>query len=121
MMHKLHDSTMNVMGKSGVHTVHVTPPVPFIMSGCSSNCFAGLGRQFLRSPEMCYATRDEVTGRVWSHLLSPRPSHQRGPALSASNTSQYSGSARGSQPPEGGMFLPCCFAFLAGCRRVTRK
>ena len=32
----------------------------------------------------------------------------------ASNTSQYSGSARGSQPPEGGIFLPCCFAFLAG-------
>src|SRR6266849_7604124 len=39
----------------------------------------------------------------------------------ASNTSQYSGSARGSQPPEGGIFLPCCFAFLVGCRRVTRK
>ncbi len=27
----------------------------------------------------------------------------------------------GSQPPEGGIFLPCCFAFLVGCRRVTRK
>ena len=49
------------------------------------------------------------------------PLNQRGPAASASNTSQYSGSAWGSQPPEGGMFLPCCFAFLAGCCRVTRK
>jgi hypothetical protein len=56
------------------------------------------------------------------------PLNQRGPADSrhtvprtASNTSQYSESARGSQPPEGGIFLPCCFAFLVGCRRVTRK
>src|SRR6266571_7836665 len=47
--------------------------------------------------------------------------NQRGPAASASNTSQYSGRAWGSQSPESGMFLPCCFAFLAGCRRVTRK
>jgi hypothetical protein len=49
------------------------------------------------------------------------PLNQRGPASSASNTSQYSGSGRGSQPPEGGKLLPCCFAFLIGCRRVTRK
>ncbi len=47
--------------------------------------------------------------------------NQRGPAASASNTSQYSGRAWGSQPPESGMFLPCCFAFLAGYRLVTRK
>ncbi len=46
---------------------------------------------------------------------------QRGSVSSASNTPQYSGSAWGSQPPEGGMFLPCYFAFLAGCRRATRK
>ncbi len=44
----------------------------------------------------------------------PQTPKQRGPADSASNTSQYSGSAQGSQPPEGGIFLPCCFAFLAG-------
>ncbi len=25
---------------------------------------------------------------------------------------QYSGSVRGSQPPQGGMLLPCCFASL---------
>ena len=49
------------------------------------------------------------------------PLNQRGPASSASNTSQYSGSDGGSQPPAGGMFLPCCFAFLVGCCRVTRK
>ena len=39
----------------------------------------------------------------------------------ASHTSQYSGSAWGSQPPEGGIFLPCCFALLVGCRQVTWK
>ncbi len=49
------------------------------------------------------------------------PLKQRGSVSSASNTPQYSGSAWGSQPPEGGMFLPCYFAFLAGCRRATRK
>ena len=76
---------------------------------------------FARSPEMCYATKDEFTGRVWSFSPCPRPPNQRGPASSASNTSQYSGSAWGSQPPAGGMLLPCCFAFLVGCRRVTRK
>src|SRR3989440_10349308 len=70
---------------------------------------------------MCYATKDEVKGRVWSLSPCPRPPNQRGPASSASNTSQYSESARRSQPPEGGMFLPCCFAFLVGCRRVTCK
>ena len=43
------------------------------------------------------------------------------PPTAASTTSQYNWSARGSQPPEGGIFLPCCFAFLAGCRRVTCK
>jgi hypothetical protein len=39
----------------------------------------------------------------------------------ASNISQYSARAWGSQTPEGGIFLPCCFAFLVGCRRVMRK
>src|SRR5437899_6304331 len=46
---------------------------------------------------------------------------QRGSVSSASNTPQYSGSAWGSQPPKGGMFLPCYFAFPVECRRVTRK
>jgi hypothetical protein len=71
---------------------------------------------------MCYPTKGEVTGRAWS--LSPCPRHPSinvDPPTAASNTSQYSESARGSQPPEGGIFLPCCFAFLVGCRRVTRK
>ena len=49
------------------------------------------------------------------------PLNQRGPASSASNTSQYSGSARENQPPAGGMFLPCCFALLTACHWVTRK
>ena len=49
------------------------------------------------------------------------PLNQRGSADSASNTSQYSGSGGGSQPPTGGKLLPCCFAFLVGCRWVTCK
>ena len=36
----------------------------------------------------------------------PRPSKQRGPADSASNTTQYSQSAWRSQPPEGDIFFP---------------
>ena len=53
-----------------------------------------------------------IVGSVWSLSPFPRPPKQRGPADSASNTSQYSGSGRGSQPPEGGILLPCCFALL---------
>src|SRR6266566_9336870 len=79
------------------------------------------GDRFARSPEMCYATKDEVNGSVWSLSACPRPPNQRGPADSASNISQYSGSAWGSQPPTGGKLLPCCFAFLVGCRRATWK
>src|SRR2546430_9599427 len=60
-------------------------------------------------------------GSVGSFSPSPTPPTQWGPADIASNTSQYSGSAWGSQPPAGGKFLPCCFALLVGCRRVTRK
>jgi hypothetical protein len=70
---------------------------------------------------MCSATKDEGRGRVWSRSPLPRPSTERGPASIVSNTSQYSGSDGGSQPPEGGKFLPCYFAFLAGCPRVRRK
>jgi hypothetical protein len=48
--------------------------------------------------------------------------NQRGPADSRiQHLYQYSGSAGGSHPPEGGILLPCCFAFLAGCLRVARK
>jgi DNA-binding XRE family transcriptional regulator len=70
---------------------------------------------------MCYATKDEVTGSVWSLSPCPRPPISVDPPAAASNTSQYSRNAWGSQPPPGGMFLPCCFALLAGCRRVTCK
>ncbi len=62
-----------------------------------------------------------MNGRIWSLSPFPRPSNERGPADSASNTSQYSVSAWGSQPPEGGMFLPCCFAFMVECRWATWK
>jgi hypothetical protein len=49
------------------------------------------------------------------------PLDQRRPASSESNTSQYSRSDGGSHLPEGGIFLPCCFAFLVGRCRVTWK
>jgi hypothetical protein len=51
--------------------------------------------------------------------IAQTPHKQRGPAASASNTYQYSGRAWGSQPPESGMFLPCCFACLVGCLWVV--
>src|SRR5437879_12891810 len=44
-----------------------------ILTGCSSDFLDGRGRQLLRSPEMCYANKDEVSERVWS--LSPCPRH----------------------------------------------
>ena len=94
---------------------------------------------FLKSPTKC-CSRELSFANVFSYQGSshreglesfnmPQPlPNQRGPAGSrstvprtASNTSQYSESARGSQPPQGGIFLPCCFAFLVGCRRVTWK
>ncbi len=53
--------------------------------------------------------------------MSQTPPISVDPPTAASNTSQYSGSVRGSQPPEGGIFLPCCFALLFGCFRVTCK
>ena len=120
-------------------TVQRREQVLFLLIGCSSDCFAVWRRQLLRSPEMCSANKDEVkrmkfqgSSGVFRHspdppssVDPPRAAHRRhlgdGVPRTASNTSQYSGSAWGSQPPEGGMFLSCCFAFLAGCCRVTRK
>src|SRR5215469_17347754 len=92
-----------------------------MLTSSSSDFFDGLGRQLLRSPEMCYANKDEVTGGVWSRSPCHSPPISVDPPTAASNTSQLSRSARGSQPPEGGMFLPSCFALLAGCCRVTCK
>src|SRR5260370_2485846 len=65
--------------------------------------------------------RRKSEGSVGSLSPCPRPPKQRGPASSASNIYQYSGSGRGSQPRAGGKFLPFCFPLLAGCRRVTWK
>src|SRR5213592_1477404 len=70
---------------------------------------------------MCYATRMKLHRRVWSFTTFPRPSTERGPASGVSNTYQYSGSAWGSQPPQGDMLLPNCFTLLARCWRVTGK
>src|SRR6266702_41732 len=76
---------------------------------------------FARAREMCSATKDEVRGSVWSLWLCPRHPQSAWTRRerytvpwTASNTSQYSGSGRGSQPPEGGMLLR-----IPG--RVTRK
>ena len=67
---------------------------------------------FARAREMCSATKDEVRGSVWSLWLCPRHPQSAWTRRerytvpwTASNTSQYSGSGRGSQPPEGGMLL----------------
>src|SRR5437763_82104 len=70
---------------------------------------------------MCYTTRMTLHRRVWIFTTSLRPSTERGPASGVSNTYQYSGSAWGSQPPQGDMLLPNCFTLLARCWRVTGK
>src|SRR6266566_5830162 len=79
------------------------------------------GDRFVIGQLICYPNKGEVTGRVWSLSPFPRPSKQRGPASSASNTSQYSRSAWGSQPPEGSMFLPFCFAFLKAAYLASER
>ncbi len=54
---------------------------------------------FARSPEMYSATKDaRERERLESFAIPRTPLNQCGPASIASNTSQYSGSARGSQP-----------------------
>jgi hypothetical protein len=77
MMRELHESAMssamNIVGQSGVHAVHVAPPVLFLLTSCSSDVLDRRGRQLLRSPEMCSATKDEVNGSVWSLSPCPRP------------------------------------------------
>src|SRR5437764_6670012 len=70
---------------------------------------------------MCYTTRMTLHRRVWSVTPLPRPSTERGPASGVSNTYQYSGSAWGSQPPQGDMLLPNCCRLLARCWRGTGK
>ncbi len=71
--------------------------------------------------ESAMSSAMNIVGQSGVFSPCPRPPKQRGPADSASNTSQYSGSGRGSQPPTGGKLLPCYFAFMVGCRRATWK
>jgi hypothetical protein len=46
-----------------------------------------LGDRFVNGQLICYPNKGEVKGRVWRLSPCPRPSKQRGPASSASNTS----------------------------------
>src|SRR5215472_10734286 len=94
----------------------------FILTSCSSDVLDGLEE----TASLC--ARDVLSyqgcalqGESGVFRHAPDPPFSVDPPTAASNTSQDSMSAWGSQPPEGGKLLPCCFALLAGCRRVTRK
>ena len=70
-----------------------------------------MGDCFARSPKMCYPKRMKLAGG--SGVVRPAPdSLSAWTHLERIQHSQYSGVARGSQPPEGSIFLPYCFTFL---------
>ena len=80
-------------------------------------------RELLPDTSIMYKLHDSAMNIVGeSGVVRPAPdSLSARTHLERIQHSQYSGGARGSQPPEGSIFLPCCFAFVIGCCRATWK
>ncbi len=78
---------LKIMGQSGGHAVHVAPPVLFILTSCSSDCFDGLAETTSRvRPKCAMLPRMKLEGASGVFHHAPDPPNQRGPADSATQS-----------------------------------